>query len=64
MRFTTSVETNKGIADRESRDSFFEVNYTNTNRFVVIMVIDDRILSNYLFKLAGFEIDFPLAKEL
>ena len=64
MKFTASVVTNNGIADRESRDSFFEAGYTETKMIDVIMVIVDKIISNYLFKLAGFEIDFPLAEEL
>jgi len=30
----------------------------------VVIVVGDKIISNYIHNLTGFEIDFPLAEEL
>ncbi len=64
VKFTAAIVSNKGIVDRETRDAFFQAGYTEASMIDVVMVVGDKIISNYLFKLAGFEIDFPLAEEL
>jgi len=64
VRFTGSVVENKGRASQESKDAFFAAGYDEANLIDVVMVVGDKIISNYIHNLTGFEIDFPLAKDL
>lgn len=63
-RFTASVVENRGRATEVSKEAFFEAGYDEANMIDVVMVIGDKIISNYLHNLTGFEIDFPLAEEI
>ncbi len=63
-KFTASVVENKGRATEESKEAFFEAGYNEANMIDVVVVIGDKIMSNYLHNLTGFEIDFPLAPSL
>lgn len=63
-RFTASVVENRGRATEESKEAFFDAGYTEANMIDVVIIIGDKIISNYLHNLTGFEIDFPLADEL
>ena len=63
-KFTTSVVKNRGRATEETKEAFFEAGYTEANMVDVVIVIGDKIISNYLHNLTGFEIDFPLADEI
>ena len=63
-KFTLSVVENTGRATEEAIEAFFAAGYTEANMIDVVMVIGDKIISNYLHNLTGFEIDFPLAPEL
>jgi uncharacterized peroxidase-related enzyme len=63
-RFTKSVAENSGRATEEAKENFFAAGYTEANMIDVVMVIGDKIISNYIHNLTGFEIDFPLAQEL
>lgn len=63
-KFTTSVVENKGRATIDSREAFFAAGYTEGNLVDVIIVIGDKIISNYIHNITGFAIDFPLAPEL
>ncbi len=63
-RFTAAVVTDRGHASAEAKDAFFAAGYTEANMIDVIIVVGDKIISNYLHNLAGFEIDFPLADAL
>lgn len=62
--FTLSVASNKGRATEEAKNAFFEAGYTEANMIDVVIVIGDKVISNYIHNLTGFEIDFPLAVEL
>ena len=64
VKFTASVVENKGNATQESKDAFFDAGYTEANLIDVVIVVGDKVISNYIHNLAGFEIDFPLAPEL
>ncbi|MBD3906615.1 MULTISPECIES: carboxymuconolactone decarboxylase family protein [Flavobacteriales] len=64
VKFTASVVENKGNATQESKDTFFEVGYTEANLIDVIIVVGDKVISNYIHNLTGFSIDFPIATEL
>ncbi|MCS5490896.1 carboxymuconolactone decarboxylase family protein [Algoriphagus limi] len=62
--FTHSVMKNRGKASESSKENFFAAGYDEANLIDVTMTIGDKIISNYLHNLTGFEIDFPLAPEL
>jgi len=61
VTFTAAVVENKGKASVEAKEAFFEAGYTEENLIDVIIVIGDKIISNYIHNLTGFEIDFPIA---
>lgn len=63
-RFTASVVENKGKATAEAVDAFYQAGYSEPNMIDVVMVIGDKIISNYIHNLTHLEIDFPIAKEL
>lgn len=60
-QFTESVVANRGRADEEAKEAFFAAGYNEANMIDVVIVIGDKIISNYLHNLTGFEIDFPIA---
>jgi len=62
--FTASVVENRGHATTDAKAAFFEAGYNEANMIDVVMVIGDKIISNYIHNLTGFEIDFPLADAL
>lgn len=62
--FTQSVTINRGKAGQEAKEAFFAAGYTEANLIDVVIVIGDKIISNYIHNLTGFEIDFPIAPEL
>lgn len=62
--FTASVVNNKGRATAEAKENFFNAGYNEANLIDVVIVVGDKIVSNYIHNLTGFEIDFPLAAEL
>jgi alkylhydroperoxidase family enzyme len=55
---------NRGRATEESKAAFFEAGYNEANMVDVVMVVGDKIISNYIHNLTGFEIDFPLAETI
>lgn len=61
VKFTASVVTNRGKATVESKDAFFAAGYTEANMIDAIIIIGDKIISNYIHNLTEFEIDFPVA---
>ena len=63
-KFTASTVENKGRATAASKEAFFGAGYTEANMIDVVVVIGDKIISNYIHNLAQFDIDFPLAEEL
>ena len=63
-KFTKSVVENRGKATQEAKDAFFSAGYTEANLIDVVIVVGDKVISNYIHNLTGFEIDFPIAPEL
>ena len=63
-KFTAAVVAEKGQIANEVKDAFFSAGYDEANMIDVIIVVGDKIISNYIHNLTGFEIDFPLAVEL
>jgi len=64
VRFTASTVENRGRATEESKEAFFDAGYTEANLVDVVIVIGDKIISNYIHNLTGFEIDFPIAEAI
>lgn len=64
VKFTASTVENRGRATEESKEAFFAAGYDEAAMIDVVIIIGDKIISNYLHNLAGFEIDFPLAEKL
>ncbi|HTI12266.1 MAG TPA: carboxymuconolactone decarboxylase family protein [Puia sp.] len=63
-RFTASVVENRGKASEESKEAFVSAGYNEANLIDVIIVVGDKIISNYIHNLTGLEIDFPLAEAI
>ncbi len=63
-KLTASIVNNKGRAGADLVEGFFAAGYTEANLIDVIIVVGDKIISNYLHNLTEIEIDFPLAKEI
>lgn len=63
-KFTKSVVEKRGHATEAAKESFFSAGYTEANLIDVIIVIGDKIISNYIHNLTNFTIDFPVASEL
>lgn len=64
VKFTSSVVENRGKATEESKEAFFAAGYTEASLIDVVMVVGDKIISNYIHNLINFPIDFPVATEL
>ncbi len=62
--FVLSTVQKQGRATQEAKDEFFSGGYTEENLIDVVMVIGDKIISNYIHNLTGFAVDFPVAPEL
>lgn len=63
-KFTASVTENRGHASIDAKEAFFAAGYTEANLVDAVIIIGDKIISNYIHNLTGFEIDFPLADEI
>ena len=63
-KLAKSITVNRGRADEARVEAFFEAGYTEANLVDLVIVIGDKIISNYIHNLTGFEIDFPLAEEI
>lgn len=64
VKFTASVVINKGKATPQTKEAFFAAGYTEANLIDVVIVVGDKVISNYIHNLADFAIDFPIAPEL
>lgn len=64
VKFVASTLSNKGKASEEMKQAFFDAGYTEANMIDVVIVIGDKIISNYIHNLTGFEVDFPAAQPL
>ena len=62
VKFTASTVESRGRATEESKEAFFAAGYTEANLIDVVIIIGDKIISNYIHNLTSFEIDFPVAQ--
>lgn len=63
-KFTKAVVESKGKVNQEAKDQFFAAGYTEANLIDTVIVVGDKVISNYIHNLTGFEIDFPIAQEI
>jgi uncharacterized peroxidase-related enzyme len=63
-KFAKAVVEGKGKVSQAVKDNFFAAGYTEANLIDVVITIGDKVISNYIHNLTGFEIDFPVAPEL
>lgn len=59
-----SINENRGTASPDALDAFFAEGYTKAHLVDVIIVIGDKIISNYLHKTTLVPVDFPAAPAL
>jgi uncharacterized peroxidase-related enzyme len=64
VQFTTAVVENRGKASVEAKEAFFNAGYTEANLIDVVIVIGDKIISNYIHNLTNIEIDWPIAEQI
>ncbi len=64
VKFAASVTENRGKATVDAKEAFFAAGYSEANMIDVVIMVGDKIISNYIHNLTGFEIDFPLAEEI
>ncbi|PZR24623.1 MAG: alkylhydroperoxidase [Citrobacter freundii] len=63
-RLTKSFVTTNGRPDAALVDRFFEVGYTNETLVDLIVVIGDKVITNYLHGVTKVPVDFPAAPAL
>lgn len=63
-KVTAAIVQNKGRVSDETKAQFFNAGYTEANLIDVLIVVGDKIISNYLHNFIGFEVDFPAAPKL
>lgn len=63
-KFTKSVSENKGQADQALIEEFFGAGYTEENLIDVLLVVAEKVFTNYLYAVTNVPIDFPLAQKL
>ncbi|WP_066758783.1 carboxymuconolactone decarboxylase family protein [Crocinitomix algicola] len=64
VKLSAAIVENKGKVDDATKEAFFNAGYDQANLIDVVMLVGDKIISNYIHNLTGFEIDFPIAPEL
>jgi uncharacterized peroxidase-related enzyme len=63
-KFVKNIIINRSKPDAEYVNALFEVGYDKANLIDIIMVIGDKIISNYIHGTTQIPIDFPLAAEI
>lgn len=61
VKFAKSAIQNKGHVEQAILDQFYAAGYTNEHLVDVLIVIADKVFTNYLFALTNVPIDFPIA---
>jgi uncharacterized peroxidase-related enzyme len=61
---TAEVVRHQGSASEQVKEAFFAAGYEEKHLIDVVIIIGDKIITNYLHKLTNLPIDFPVAQEL
>ena len=62
--FVRNITLNRSKPDAEVVEALFAAGYNEANLIDIIMVIGDKIISNFIHGVTQIPIDFPLAPEL
>lgn len=63
-RLARNLTENRGAADQDVLDNFFNAGWTKENLVDTIIMVGDKTISNYLHKTTQVTIDFPVAQPL
>ncbi|MEM6845888.1 MAG: carboxymuconolactone decarboxylase family protein [Bacteroidota bacterium] len=63
-KFVKDITINRSKPSAEALDNFFTAGYTKANLVDVIVVIGDKIISNFIHGSTQVPVDFPAAPEL
>ncbi|MEL7532709.1 MAG: carboxymuconolactone decarboxylase family protein [Bacteroidota bacterium] len=63
-RFVRNITLNRSKPDAEVLDNFFAAGYTKENLVDTLIVIGDKIISNFIHGTTQVPVDFPLAPAL
>lgn len=63
-QFTRSWVENRGRASEATTEALFNAGYTQESLVDIVIVVADKMISNFIHNLTQFEIDFPVAPEL
>jgi uncharacterized peroxidase-related enzyme len=64
IKLVVSITKNRGKADNESIENFFNAGYSEDQLIDITFVIADKIITNFLAITTGIEIDFPIAQTI
>jgi uncharacterized peroxidase-related enzyme len=63
-KFVKETAVNRGRPSEKSLDEFYSVGYTTANLIDVMIVIGDKIISNYLHNITQIPIDWPAVPKI
>jgi uncharacterized peroxidase-related enzyme len=63
-KLVKSTTENRGHASAEIIDNFYAAGYTEESLIDLVIVIGDKLITNYLHALTDIPVDWPLAPEL
>jgi uncharacterized peroxidase-related enzyme len=63
-RFTRDITISRGRPSHASVEALFAAGYTEAHLIDIIIVVGDKIISNYIHGVTQFAIDFPVAPVL
>ncbi|WCL48325.1 carboxymuconolactone decarboxylase family protein [Leptospira sp. GIMC2001] len=63
-RLIKSVMETKGKPDAKLVENFFDAGYTEENLIDAIVIVGDKIISNYIHGITQIPVDFPVAEEI
>lgn len=64
VKLAADITQNRGNADNQNVEDFFEQGYTKENLVDLILQISDKTAMNYLHNLTRIPVDFPVASTL
>ncbi len=64
VKFVQETTINRGKPSAQAVENLFAAGYNKGNVVDILIVIGDKIISNYLYGVGQFAIDFPVAVEL
>jgi uncharacterized peroxidase-related enzyme len=63
-KFVKETAVNRGRPSEKALDAFFEAGYHTTNLIDVMIIIGDKIISNYLHNITQIPVDWPTVPQI